>query len=158
MTNAGHSRIWGMEAEAARQLGRLGIQCSYGFTHATFLDFPDGTVNHRGKRIPYVPTHTLAAGADYHIALPHPEWLITLHADVRCIGPIWWNEDNSERQDFYALPGASLRVVYRDYSLTVWGRNLSSTHYSTFYFESVGNRFVQRGKPLQWGATLSMTI
>lgn len=160
MANAGHSRIWGVEVEAARRIAdNLRLNAAYGFTHATFLDYPDGLQNHRGKRIPYVPAHTLAAGADWFIALPrHPGWLVTLHADMRGAGRIWWDEENSLSQSFYVLPNASARLSHQGWTLTLWGRNLANTRYSTFCFESVGNRFAQRGKPLQWGATLAMTL
>lgn len=160
MTNAGHSRIWGVELEGSRRIvDGLVVSGAYGFTHATFLDYPDGLQNHRGKHIPYVPAHTLAAGADWFITLPrHADWLITLHADVRGAGHIWWDELNSLSQPFYLLPAASARLSHKGWTLTLWGRNLSNTRYSTFCFESVGNRFVQRGKPLQWGATLAMSL
>jgi hypothetical protein len=50
-------------------------------------------------------------------------------------------------------------VFEHDYaSLTLWGENLTNTKYSTFYFESIGNKFVQRANPWSIGATLRLTL
>lgn len=158
MANAGHSRIWGIEAEAGHHLEGLSLQAAYGYTHATFADYPDGPRNYRGNRIPYVPEHTLMLGADWHIPLGSPHWGLLLHADMRGTGRIHWDEENLARQPFYALLNASARVSYDRFALTVWGRNLTDTRYSTFYFVSMQNRFLQQGKPLQCGATLSVSL
>jgi hypothetical protein len=40
----------------------------------------------------------------------------------------------------------------------LWGKNLTGTKYDTFYFKSVGNSFVQRGKPLQTGVFLTVNL
>ena len=155
MTNAGHSRIFGAELEGAKHWGNLMLQASYGYTHAVFADYPDGNTNYRGSFIPYVPQHTLMAGADWNVPLKDERYALTLHADVRGVGPLYWDEENSVRQDFYALLNASVRLSYDSYALTLWGRNLTDTRYSTFYFVSMKNRFLQQGKPLQFGATLT---
>jgi hypothetical protein len=44
------------------------------------------------------------------------------------------------------------------FGASLWARNLTGTDYNTFYFRSVGHSFVQRGKPLQAGITLSLTL
>lgn len=67
-----------------------------------------------------------------------------------------WNEANSVKQSFYALAGASVRLEHERYSLTLWGENLTDTKYNTFYFVSIGNTFLQRGKPLRLGATVRL--
>jgi hypothetical protein len=40
----------------------------------------------------------------------------------------------------------------------LWGRNLANTDYYTFYFKSVGNSFMNVGKPCRWGATFSFAL
>lgn len=155
MTNAGHSRIYGAEMEGMCHWNQITLQAAYGYTHAVFTDYPDGNENYKGKRIPYVPQHTLMAGADWRAPLKNERLGLTLHADVRGVGPLYWDENNMARQNFYALLNASARLSFDTYSLTLWGRNLTDASYSTFYFVSMKNRFLQQGKPLQWGATLT---
>ena len=155
MTNAGHSRICGVELEGVHRWNAVTLQASYGYTHAVFADYPDGNTNYKGKFIPYVPQHTLMAGADWQVPLKNDRMSLLLHADARGVGPLYWDERNEARQDFYALLNASARLSYDAWSLTLWGRNLTDASYSTFYFVSMKNRFLQQGKPLQWGATLT---
>ena len=54
----------------------------------------------------------------------------------------------------YALLGAKVTFVSKNFSLDLWGENLTDTGYSTFYFMSIKNSFLQRGRPRQIGVTL----
>lgn len=73
-------------------------------------------------------------------------------------GRIWWNEENTLSQPFYALTDASVRFEHARYSLSVWGRNLADAGYDVFYFKSIGNEFVQRGRPRTFGITLNINL
>ena len=53
--------------------------------------------------------------------------------------------------------GASLSLETKRWSLQVWGKNLTATRYYTFYFMSMGNEFLQRGRPVQAGVTSEST-
>lgn len=81
-----------------------------------------------------------------------------LQAGVRGTGRIWWNEANSLSQPFYTLLDASVRLEHARYSIGLWGRNLAGTSYDVFYFKSVGNEFVQCGRPRTLGITLNIHI
>ena len=73
-------------------------------------------------------------------------------------GRIYWNEANTFSQPFYALLEASIRFEHRHWAVDVWGRNLTDTRYDTFYFMSIGNSFLQRGRPRTFGVSLSITL
>lgn len=75
---------------------------------------------------------------------------------MRMTGPIDWNEANTLRQKTYAQLGASLTWVKKLWSLMLWGKNLTDTRFHTFYFKSMGHEFLQQGKPIQFGATISI--
>jgi hypothetical protein len=83
---------------------------------------------------------------------------IVLHCDYGGLGPIWWDESNSVSQDFYSQIGASVRGDFKRFSVTLWGKNLTDADFNTFYFKSMGNSFVQKGKPVRLGITLNVTI
>ena len=160
MTNAGRSRSYGVEAAIrANPTDRLSISISYGFTDARFIDFDNGRENYSGNFIPYAPKNTIFAAANYTLPV-NSTWLgsITFDAHARAVGEIYWNETNDEKQPMYCLPGASVTLSGRHYSLELWGENLSDTDYRTFYFVSIGNAFFQRGKPVTVGATLRLNI
>ncbi len=158
MTNAGKTRSYGAEVTLKyRPLTRLEFNASYGYTKARFKEFNDGIHDFSGKYIPYAPHNTFFAGATYRQPVK-ASWLDEIVFDVNCrgVGDIMWNEANSVKQSFYALAGASVRLEHERYSLTLWGENLTDTKYNTFYFVSIGNTFLQRGKPLRLGATVRL--
>ncbi|MEG2820076.1 MAG: TonB-dependent receptor, partial [Muribaculaceae bacterium] len=160
MTNAGHTRSYGAEAAIkVRPINSVEINASYGYTNAKFVDYNNGKYNYAGKYIPYAPQNTFYAGASYSLGIKK-SWLenIIFNANVRGVGNIYWNEENSVKQPFYALLGASIRFEQKNYSLDCWAQNITNTHYDTFYFVSMSNAFVQRGREAQIGATLRVNI
>ena len=160
MTNAGKTHSWGAEfAMSVNPTELTHMNLSYGFTHATFKVYNDGKVDHSGKRVPYAPMHTLFAEVDQSFKIGD-DWnkLLTLAANVRGTGDIYWDEANTLKQPFYALLGASITWKQAHYSLQLWGRNLTDTKYKTFYFVSIQHPFLQRGHGRQLGATLRLNF
>ena len=160
MTNAGKTHSWGAEfamTVSPTQLTHLNI--SYGFTHATFKDYNDGKNDYEGKRVPYAPMHTLFVEASHGIKVGGDmNKLLTLAANVRATGDIYWDEANTLRQPLYALLGASVTWKQQHYSLQLWGRNMTDTSYKTFYFVSIQHPFLQRGHGRSLGATLRLNF
>ena len=159
MTNAGKTYSWGTEfamTVAPSELTHLSL--SYGFTRATFKDYNDGKVDHSGHRVPYAPMHTLFAEASHAFTIGGDNNLLTLAANVRATGDIYWDEANTLRQPMYALLGASITWQQRRYSLQLWGHNLTDTGYKTFYFVSIQHPFLQRGHGRSLGATLRLNL
>lgn len=160
MTNAGKTRSFGVEiAVDYSPVDALGFKLSYGYTNAEFSEYDNGKADYSGMYIPYAPSHTLFAGATYNWTMGL-SWLdsVVVDANVRGTGEIYWNEANTAHQPFYALLGASLTFVKNDWSLQLWGQNLTDTKYKTFYFVSMSNEFVQRAKPCRIGATVRLNF
>jgi hypothetical protein len=61
-------------------------------------------------------------------------------------------------QSAYPLLGATLTLDWKYAQLELWGKNLTGSKYDVFYFRSMGNDFLQRGKPRELGATLRFEI
>lgn len=161
MTNAGKTRSFGGEITVNwHPAERLTMNASYGYTNARFTEFFNGRNDYSGKFVPYAPHNTLFIGATYRIPFNRSRGLreISFNADCRGVGKIMWNEENSVSQPFYLLPGASVKAEFNNFSLTLWGENLADTKYNTFYFVSIGNAFLQRGKPARGGITLRIQI
>lgn len=160
MTNAGSTRSYGIEIELnARPLKNVEAGLSYGYTNARFIEFDNGQEDFADKVIPYAPQNTIFAHAKYTIPVKS-DWLqrIVIGANVKGAGKIYWDEANENSQPFYALLGATVRLQRQNVALDLWGENLTGTGYSTFYFESISNAFLQRGKPRRIGVTLRLTI
>ncbi len=160
MTNAGKTRSYGLELQASlKDIGNFSFNASYGYTNARFTKFFNGLKDYKGKYLPYAPQHTLFGQAIYSVPV-RSEIIDRVVVDLNCraAGRIYWNEDNSLSQPFYAQLGASVTLQRGDMSLQFWGENLTDTRFNTFYFVSIGNEFVQRGRPLRWGATLRLNF
>lgn len=160
MTNAGKTRSMGGEVSLSYMPASfVTINGSYGFTDARFREFDNGQENFKGKVIPYAPRNTLFLQTLFHISprkggIRH--W--TFDLNMRGTGKIYWNEANTRWQKFYAQLGASVMAEGKTWSVQLWGKNLTGTRYHTFYFLSMGNEFLQRGRPWQAGVTLRLNI
>lgn len=158
MTNAGRTRSMGVEFTAAwRPVKSFALNASYGFTHAVFTKYNNGKEDLKGNHLPYAPAHTLFASGRYVLPVIGS---VTPSVNVftRGAGKIYWDDTNTVEQKFYATLGASIVLDHRLGSLTLWGENLTDTRYNTFYFESIGHSFVQRGRPFTVGATVRVTL
>lgn len=152
--NADRSRSIGMEASlSAVVTAALNVNASYGFTHATLRD--SGNESHPSDyRVPFAPEHTMTVGADY--TWHTKGWMqdITLGAVGKGNGRIYWTRENDLSQPFYALLDARLSVRHNDLELSLWGNNLTDTHYDAFCFVATAPRtrtLSQLGTPLQLG-------
>lgn len=161
MRNAGKTHSYGAEISAKyKATSNLSFEGNYGYTHATFKkNHPNDTTSYDGNFVPFVPQHTFMIGGAY-------AWMIrkniidmlTLRVNYNGTGKINWTEDNSVCQDYYGILNASLTAQKNDIRISVWGKNLTDSDYDTFYIETLGNKFVQKGKPLQFGATVKVTF
>jgi outer membrane receptor protein involved in Fe transport len=161
-TNAGRSHSYGVEASVRLRPARsLLLSADYGYTHATFSNYHtnvkvDGVLtemDYSDNYVPFVPMHTLNVGGQYTWTLPKSAWIenIQLNANCNAAGQIYWTESNSASQSLYATLNARLAFEHGNVSLALWAKNLTATDYSTFYFESMGNGFRQKGAPRRFG-------
>ena len=162
MTNAGKTRSVGAEASMSVNFtDNLGMNLSYGYCDARFVRYNDGKADSKDKHVPYCPQHTLFAQAFYTYNFKGgSDWAqsITIDANLKGTGEIYWNEANTQRQPFYELLGSSITLAGKHYSLQLWGQNLTGTRYNTFYFVSISHEFLQRGHSRMLGATLRINI
>ena len=163
--NAGRSRSYGAELSLkARPHEQVNLYLNYGYTHATFRQWDEGTESNEtaadycGNHIPYVPSHTLSAGGSYTLPTPRLGVLesVTFRAGCTAAGRIYWTEQNNTWQDLYALLDGGVTLKFPALEVDVWGRNLTATRYDTFYFESMSRGFAQEGAPRRFGIDLRM--
>ena len=160
--NAGRSRSVGAEAAlVARLTEALTLNVGYGYTYATFRDYQtvndEGeAVDYRGRMVPFIPRHTLNVGGEYVFTLAPRRWFdhVRLHADYNAAGRVFWTEDNTASQSFYGTLNARISLEKGQGAVALWVRNALDKDYASFYFESMGNKFMQRGRPLQAGIEL----
>lgn len=158
MTNVGKTRSLGGEISLNAKIAQgLDLGLSYGYTNAKFTKYNNGIADYEGNYVPYSPLNTVSATANYTIyGLGRFLDRLSFRASYNGTGKIYWNEANSVSQDYYSLVNASVCAEKGIFALELWGKNLTDTDYEAFYFVSVGNTFFSRGKPAQYGVTLSV--
>lgn len=159
MTNAGRSRSCGIELTADAHYKGFSANIAYSYTHARFREYKSGTNDYKGNHIPYIPDHTLAIGLAYRFNIEHNIVnSLTIAAQSKTIGEIYWDNANIHRQPIYNLLNAKITLAMQYVSLSIWGQNLLNTQYNVFYFESLNNIFMQSGRPVTYGAAISIEI
>jgi len=162
LKNAGRSVSKGLELSLnTATIYGFDFIASYGYTQATFLsNVLNATTDYSGNYIPYVPKHTVAGQVKKSIEIRNSQWLdrIILHVLYKGTGGIYWDDKNSHKQDFYSLLDARVSFVRKNMQFDIWGTNLTSATYESFYFETSGKKYIQIGKPLQVGVKLSVNF
>ena len=161
LSNAGKAESFGAELSLRARLSyEFTADLNYGFTRATFIDYNNERADFKGNYIPYIPQNTLSLGLQYNKLLNNCRMIDQVFASTQLngAGKIYWEEENTLSQSFYTLINAQAGVRKGIVSLNLWARNLTDTYYSAFYFESFNKPFMQRGKPLQFGAKVNITF
>lgn len=160
LKNAGHSVSKGLELSLnTASIQGFELMASYGYTHATFIsNVLSATADYSGYYIPYVPKNTIAAQLKKTVEITNSVLLnrIVMSLLYKGTGSIYWDDKNSHSQDFYNLLDARISFVRKNVQFDFWGTNLTSAVYESFYFESLGKKYIQNGKPLQAGVKLSV--
>lgn len=160
LKNAGHSVSQGGELSLkSAPLNGYEFAMSYGYTHARFVSYiVNASLNHNGNMLPYVPRNTLSAQVSKSIKVNNSQIIDNIRFNIlyRGNGEIYWDEENSERQDYYGLLDAKVSFMRKSVQFDVWARNITNTEYASFYFEALGNKYVQTGRPAQIGMNLSI--
>ena len=160
MSNAGRTRSVGVENSTRYNVGNWLFALDAGFTDARFRDYQyNDTTNYSGKHVPYAPTATCAISAKYTWNIQR-KWAdnISFTVQNQAIGKIYWNESNSLSQPLYSLLSANIGYQKELFSIQLFARNITNTHYNTFYFKSISREFYSNGTPIMIGINGKITI
>lgn len=153
--NAGKSRSLGAEASLRAQLtDKFSLNGNYGYTYATFTDYVvSETENYNGNYVPFVPKHTFTVGGQYIFPFRKNAILdnITLDANYRAAGRIYWTEQNNASQALYGTLNGRLSLNKGNGQIGIWVNNALNKDYQAFYFETMSRGFAQKGRPVQVG-------
>jgi outer membrane receptor protein involved in Fe transport len=161
LTNAGKSESKGFELEVSYiPFRNLVATFNLGYTDARFVTYERDKANnisYSGNYIPYIPKYTSQYGLSYRIPLKNmliDE--IRIHSTLNTIGKHYWEEENINIQDTYYLLNGGLNISFKWFDLSLWSDNMLNTDYRSFLFNALGNTYAQKGKPLTYGASLSV--
>lgn len=170
VSNAGKAVSKGFELGLkTRPCNGFYLYANYGFADARFKDYEIQKTDSRGNKteisytnnhIPFAPSSTFSVGGSISYNLKHNAILdrITFDSNFAGIGKVYWAEDNAMSQGFYGTLNAHLALDKNMFTLEVWGKNILDRDYNTFLFESMGDYFAQKGKPMRWGASLKIKL
>ncbi|MHB9055865.1 MAG: TonB-dependent receptor [Paludibacteraceae bacterium] len=162
LKNAGKSASKGLELGlSTSSIHGFNFSVNYGYTHAIFITNElNATVNYNGNYIPYIPKHTLAVQVKKTIEIKNTQLVdrIIMNAFYKGNGEIYWNDKNTQKQNFYGTLDARVSFIRKNIQIDFWGSNLTNTSFQAFYLESLGKEFVQMNKPLQAGIKLSLNF
>ncbi len=161
LKNAARSVSKGVEFSAVWNIvSTLNLRTDYGYTHAVFKKYTSGETDYSGHYLPYVPRNTLSVRLDYVFSNIRCKYYdrILFSLQYTGLGRFYWNDANSAVQNFYNTLNGRISIMKGRYTLSAWFKNITNTRYSAFYFEALGNSYIQKGRPFTVGAELSLTI
>ena len=161
LKNAGRSESKGIEfALQANVCNGFMFNVAYGYTDATFKEYQrSATLDYAGKKLPLVPSQTFSVGTDYLFRVKSPLLdRIQMNISYSGTGKLYWSESNEAFQKYYGIWNGKVSFMKGALTASIWGKNLTGTEYTAFYFESGGNSFAQKGKPVTFGGNLTLNF
>lgn len=145
--------VTGFELETrATPLTGLDFIAGFGLANARFTNFSDpvsGT-SFTGNRIPFAPEFT------YNLAMQYRSSIGLLgRLELQGVGTTFFNEDNTLRQNPYAVVNARVGYEFEDYGIYVFANNVFSNEYLTYVTPPIlGNNLALYGAPTTYGVQL----
>ena len=158
--NAAKSHYYGVEVQTDYYADNtLHLFASLGLLKSKFDDYknPDpDSADTNGRAPAHSPEYQYNVGFDYMITD-----LIQIKSDVEGKDAYYFSNSHDEKSKSYALLNASISYITNDWTVTLWGKNLTDESYQTrgFYFgNNPGNgyedeMYTQQGDPRTFGLT-----
>ena len=159
--NAAAGSNYGLEASAKFQAANnIMFHGSLGLLKTEYKEFVNSAGdNLGGRQQAHAPNYQYTLGVDIRISS-------SLELDVNIQGKdsFYFSDSHSIRSKDYSLVNASLSYSWKEWQLTLWGRNLNDEDYSVrgFFFGNdprdnyAAKGYTQLGEPMRYGLTLNM--
>ncbi len=128
----------------------------FGFNDAkiTKVDGYTGASMAEGNRVPYAPDHNVHVETTYFAEI-NDDWSFTPTMSVGYFGEVAQDGRSEKFQKPYFVVNANLDLSYRDdYSVRLWGANLTDERYQTYSVNWAGANYSTYGEPLRFGLDL----
>ncbi len=162
LVNLDRSRIYGAELEIeAQPHPDVSLNGGLGLLHARAQNGVISGLDVRGHHLSNAPALT-ANGSAAWTAWSNEKAKMTVRGDVSYVSSQYFEIVNIPRlrQGGYALLGAGIDYLRGDWTLTLWGKNLTDHIYFTSRIDLSGFGFDYNhvGTPRTWGASLRRTF
>jgi len=164
--NVPESESVGFEADLKlRATSWLDILGSYGVSKAritegtsTVSTGKNETIKVSGNNTPLVPQDSYSFGLESSFAIAKN---VSFNGNINLegTGKIYWHEDNAAVSSGYNLLNARLGFTFDNFSINLWGTNLTDTEYLTEFFAQTfsngGSDLAWLGQPATYGASVA---
>jgi len=161
LTNAGKSKSKGVELELkALPAKNLETWLTFGYDDAKFKDYvKNETTDYSGNYIPYVPKYSFNIGGNY-TAEVNSSLLdrIRIQLTYQGFGKSYWIETNEAWQNYYGMLNHRISFEKKNWIFSFWGKNILDADYNAFYFQALGNSYIQPGKPARFGVSMKVSF
>ena len=156
LDNAAKGTYYGLESEIDYYpVETLHLYTKLGLLYAKFDEY---TREMTGRTPAQSPEYQYNVGFDYDFV---ENW--RFRANVLGMGSYYFSNTHDHKSDSYALLNSSIEYMHGDFTVILWGRNLTDKEYDVrgFYFGNDPAKFyepevyTQKGTPLTAGVTLS---
>lgn len=147
MVNAGRASSAGIELTLGGRWKDYRAILAYSSADARFTDGENA-----GRHVPYSPASTLFSRIEYSGAK------VGAGLDLGGVGKIYWNEENTLSQPFYACLGMDVSYKTGKLEFLLRAENILQKEYRVFYFKSMGNEFFQMGKPARFSLRIKYSM
>lgn len=159
--NAAAGSNYGLEASAKFQAANnIMFHGSLGLLKTEYKEFVNSAGdNLGGRQQAHAPNYQYTLGVDIRISSA-----LELDVNIQGKDSFYFSDSHSIRSKDYSLVNANLSYSWKEWQLTLWGRNLNDEDYSVrgFFFGNdprdnyAAKGYTQLGEPMRYGLTLNM--
>jgi iron complex outermembrane receptor protein len=162
LANAAKATYYGVESQIDYRVTDLfSLYGSVGLLKAEFDEYTDPNptaLDVNGRAPAHAPEYQYMVGFNYNIMGG-----LSLKANVEGKDGFYFSNRHNAKSEAYTLVNAALEYVTSDYSVSLWGKNLTDEAYDVRGFGSFGNNpskgyavetYTQKGSPRTFGVTV----
>ncbi|NMP15277.1 TonB-dependent receptor [Thalassotalea sp. Y01] len=163
LDNAASGVNQGVELDAGWQVTQaLELYAAIGYLDTEYKDFINGNgEDFSGREQAHAPNYQFNLGVNYFIG---DDWLANINVDGK--DEFFFSDSHDDKSDAVELVNASLTYFASNWSVKLWGRNLTDEDYQTrgFYFGNdprdgyTAKGYYQYGAPKEYGVTFDYSF
>ena len=153
LDNAGKTSYYGVEVQTDYYAeNTLHLFASLGLLKSKFDEFENedpNSIDVEGRTPAQSPIYQYNVGFDYMITDD-----VQVKSDIEGKDSYYFSNSHNEKSKSYALLNTSVSYLASDWTVTLWGKNLTNKSYQTrgFYWKDYGS-YTQQGNPRTFGFT-----
>ena len=162
INNASSASIYGFEGELqVAPVSWFRAWASGNVLDATYNVFVDTNgVNNTGHFLQRTPNYQVAVGAEATTGIGAWEKALTARVSYRYQGKMFWSPDNLTSEAGYGLVDGrvQLKLPNRDWTIAVYGRNLTDKLYRTNIISFFGDQMSSYAQPRTYGVEVAASF